>query len=148
MRNLQFLWWWRISLSAESETEGQSRRKSHVRIHQSSSVVIGKKKKKSNETNWKPLPPYSLGSEEAQQLLAKWHLMKAGLVQSGGSRVQRNSDRCWGKTKEQQATLHQPTPLHVISLICSTCLLRLPNVNLKLQLHCWPSHWTNYFWRN
>jgi len=48
--------------------------------------------------------------------------------------------------REQRATLLQPTPRHhVISLICSTCLLRLSDVNLKLQLHCWPSHWINYF---
>lgn len=64
----------------------------------------------------------------------------------GSGEIQTGVHTVGGEMREQQATLCQPIPLyHVISLICSTCLLRLSNVNLKLQLHCWPSHWINYF---
>lgn len=64
----------------------------------------------------------------------------------GSGEIQTGVHTVGGERREQQATLPKPTLLHhVISLICSTCLLRLSNVNLKLQLQCWPSHWINYF---
>lgn len=104
-----------------------------------------------NEMKWELLAPCRLGFEYSQQLLARWHLMKA---RKGQSRLQglKGPEKLTlaftvgREMREQQAPLHQPTPCHhVSSLICSTCLLRLPNVNLKLKLHWWPSHWVNYF---
>ena len=42
-----------------------------------------------------------------------------------------------GEMTGQRAMLCKPSLLHhVITLICSTCLLRLSNVTLRLQLHC------------
>lgn len=64
----------------------------------------------------------------------------------GSGEIQNGVHTVGGERSKQQATLREPTLLHhVMSLICSPCLLRLSNVNLKLQLQCWPSHWINYF---
>lgn len=64
----------------------------------------------------------------------------------GSTKIHSAAHTVEGEMRGQRAMLCKPSLLHhVITLIYSTCLLRLSNVTLRLQLHCWPSHWINYF---